>query len=470
MSPIMRQGSNHRDFVNDRRAGIMSGAFKELPLYAKLAVVAVLVSPFQYALTLQMGFPLKLSELLGAAAVVARVVTIRKWRPHLGVDVFIVVLIAASVIASTAWALSIADMSVPLVGVERSAEIDMVMYCAFGLFMLSFWWVLREVPAALIRDTVIQSLWLCADAVVLQVVFFVLRQPEMLIPLGFNMRPQGLEFMGVEFARSGPFLEGQQLGFFSGAMFVVALYWRRYVSALIALCCVVYSQSTTAAIGIVVAVVVSILLRPSKRRLIGLGAAVIASGGIVAVVAPVRDYALLQLAKLGIIGAPDVVNATRSLNVRWIKSEIGWRMMWDNPPLGVGPGRVAAYFSEYSGDYVLPDVYYWETRRPLIENMYLHIGAELGVVAFAAVICLFAWLLVSSWRRGAAAIAVCAYVVVAVATQSSWTFMPIWILLALLSSEHWSRECDSEQMRRSDETTFAKSRSADETGSSQSGV
>ena len=424
-------------FRDGWRFGVLSPEYRAAGWPERLALASVLLIPFQYALTIPAGFPLKLSELLVVAAAAAWLLRWRRNHVTIGLDLLLAGVLAVWVLISTGFALGFADLATPLPGGDRPPAIDMVVYCAYALFVLVFWFLLRGSHHLLLRDVLIQSVWLALAAVLTQAAFMQIPGGDgVLRALGFDTRGRGQAILGMLFGRSGPFLEGQHLGFYAGAVFVVALFAKRWLSLAAASLCLLYSQSTTGLLGVAIAVVATLVLLPRKRPLIVLGAVAVVGAAVIAIVPALRSFALFQLAKLG-IGTVSVngVDAGRSLNIRGMKSDIGWKMMWDHPLLGVGPGRYAAHFYDYSDGYDVPPYYRSENLRVISENGYVHIGSELGLVALLIFAALLGLLLFRSWRaRNAVGVAAGVFTAVGFATQSSWTFMPIWATLGLLAA------------------------------------
>lgn len=417
--------------------GIGSSDFRRAPLSAQLALAAVLTVPLQQAGTVDVGFPLKLSEIFMGLAVVSAIVRgirARTLKFRWSVDEICVSFIALCLVVSTLIAVTSADLSASIPGVSRSAVLDLALYTVYGAFVLAAWWTLRLVDARLIRDVLMQSLWLCFIAVCMQLaVRLTDNGRSFLESLGFAMDRWGAQIGDVTTLRNGPFLEGQQLGFYAGAMLVIALYSRRYVTGVAALVCVAWSLSTTAFLATVVAIVIATVVRPTRGSLITAASLATAAALLVSFVTPLRDALILQLAKLNLFGF-GTERAMVSLDVRSAKTEIGWRMMWDYP-WGVGSGRYGAVFLNYQSDYPqIPNRVLEEKARAIAENVYVQIGSELGLIAFCAFLLLITWLIFKSWRGSRLGIAVCAFVAVGAVTQSSWTFIPLWVLLAFGSS------------------------------------
>lgn len=424
-----------RFFSSALRRGVFSPDFRTVPVYQKLALLAVLLLPFQSALTIPVGFPLKASELLLTASAVTWLFYRGKFRVAKGLDLAFVGMTGAFVLCSFLVGIIVADLAMNVRGLDRSPIIDMTLYAAYGLFVVGYWFLLRGVSSRLLLDVLVQSVWLCLVAVIAQAVLLQIGASSVLQTLGFWWWKRGQEVFGFQFGRSGPFLEGQHLGFYAGVLFVVALFAKRWWSLGAACFCLLYSQSTTGLGGAAVAVIAALLLIPRKRLLLMLGGAAVVGAGIVALVPQLRSMFYFQLAKLGWADIGEGVDATRSLDIREMKSTAGWRMMQDHPLVGVGPGRYAAHFDEYTGDFRVPDYYYTEKVRAIAENGYAQIGAEFGVVALAAFVALLLWLLFRCWSsRDMLGTGLVVFVAIGFATQSSWTFMPIWVALALAAS------------------------------------
>jgi hypothetical protein len=379
----------------------------------------------------------KISEVLFGIAILIEVTSVvrrRGWRASWNLktefDRLGVLGLLLALAISAAVTLLFADLSIGIPGVSRSSRVDFVLYLGYGIFALASWIVLRSTRRELFVGVLVQSLWLCALAVVAQILarFF----PPMAQPLsnlGFAMDRWGSSFDGVSLLRNGPFLEGQHLGFYAGGLLVLALFSKRYVSATIAAFCALYSMSTTAFLAVAVAVLVTILAKPTRALLIATGGAAAVLALLVAGVRPLRETFLFQLAKLNLFGLGDPTR-TVSLGVRSAKTEIGWRMMWDHP-LGVGPGRFGIHFHDYVDEYSVFSSYIRDgDGRAIAENVYVQVGSELGVLGFVSLLVLLTALLCVTWARNRATFALIVFVSVGIATQSSWTFLPIWVFLA----------------------------------------
>lgn len=402
------------------------------PLWEKLVLLAIIFIPFQYALTIQIGFPLKISELLVVAGLGAYVLTSRKVRIRWDAASLLVTVLAVTLAFSSIGNFLPTRAYVPSPGYDRGLQEDLLLYFGYGIFALAFWSVMRRIDFTLIARAIVASIWACGAAVLLQWTASITGNSSIIEALGFRIIGVGGDAATL---RSGPFLEGQHLGFFAGAALLVAVYRKSYAAAVVAAASILYSQSTTAYVGLAIGALVLLVLRLRAKALVPLFGLGLVGVILVLTVTPFRNVLGRQLAKLGFTDfAPDYLYATTSLDVRQIKTEIAFRMMQDNPIIGVGPGRFGSHFGEYSGDFPLPWNYYSGVIRPIAENAYGHIGAELGLIALAVFIGLIVYLIFRGRLGPPMLLVLAGYLAVSVSTQSSWTFLPIWTFLALLSA------------------------------------
>lgn len=413
----------------------METAQPRLPWSQRLCLAAVALLPFQWALTLNIGFPLKLSELALTLGIALHVFGRRK-APSTPVQTTLIALLILIVVASTVSALVGPPPIEVLRGFTRSLPQDTLLYCGYGLLVLAAWFPLRAVPRESLGRALVVASWLMGLATLLQSVLLAVGSTQILELLNFTTVGTGDAVFGSSNGvRSGPFLEGQHLGFVAGALFIVCVGRKAWLGMLWCAWCVLYSQSTTSFIGLAVAVAAVVLLRQSlKTALIVSGV-----GAVIAVfisrIPTIQEFVSFQLAKLGLFGLSANYDwATLSLDLRGIKTGVAFNMAMQNPLLGVGPGRYGVYFFQDNATRDMPDYYYDATHRAIAENAYAHVVSELGFVALALFAALFITLFIKSFSAPLHVTALVAFLGVGVASQSSWTFIPIWILIAYCSS------------------------------------
>ncbi|MFE4196487.1 O-antigen ligase family protein [Paenarthrobacter sp. NPDC056912] len=402
------------------------------PWFQRFMLLSVVFMPFQYALTLSVGFPLKISEVFGVLGIAFFVLGRRAEGRKPDIASIAVFLLALATVFSALANFTPPSGGLRSVGYERGFETDLLLYSGYALLALTYWSVLRRVDRRKIVRAIVISIWLCGAAVLLQWASVLTGSTQLIGAMGF--RTLGVDDT-IETLRSGPFLEGQHLGFYAGGAILVALYNRSYPAAVVAALSILYSQSTTAYAGIAVGIAMIVILKFSKVVVPLLATALV---GVLALLFSdsLRTTLGRQLAKIGYTEfAPDYQYATTSLNLRGVKSQISFDMSSDNPLFGVGPGRYGAYFDQYVSGRQLPWIYSTDQTRPIAENAYAHIAAELGYFALIAFGLLIVFLL---WRnRGKASLMVMLvlFVALGVSTQSSWTFLPIWTFFGLLAAD-----------------------------------
>ena len=73
--------------------------------------------------------------------------------------------------------------------------------------------------------------------------------------------------------------------------------------------------------------------------------------------------------------------------------QAGWEMLLDHPLVGVGPGHYPLAYAEYA---ILP---YWKDPLGHAHNIYVHVGAEMGLIGLLAYLaCLASWLVLGIRR------------------------------------------------------------------------
>lgn len=401
----------------------------------RFVCMAVVTSPFQAALTMPV-LELKLSEVFLILAILAFPLGRRRGRtwnfPEGAAFVFLFVWVGLS----TGWALLSTSPPVPAPGYTRSLELDAALYCGYAVLVLAGAAVAARTPRDALSRAFVWAVWLNLAAIIVQYVLFMAGQLELLKTLGYQTERLGTG-LGEAVLRTGPFVEGQHLGFFSAATLVIAIWNRRHVTAIAAGVGVLYSQSTSSLIALVIAVAVVLLTRSRVGGALKLVTGVALISVIALSWAPIRNFVQFQLAKLGLLGGAqaDVVN-DRSIRFRAGKTELAWDMALGNPFFGIGPGRFGAWFSTYAerGDYELASAYFNGVNRPIVENGYMQLAAESGLPALIALAAGLLIILVRAYHHSGAALALGVVLAVSMSTLSSWTFIPAWLVVGYLAS------------------------------------
>lgn len=404
-------------------------------IFLFLVSTAIAFVPFQVALTINLaGNPLKISEIFFAVSIALFPFTSYPKNKIYGkylILIFLLLLIVSSAYNLTTQGIEIYGT---LRGFNLDPSQDLLFYFIFGIFSLLCWRIVASLGEEKISRALVYSAYSCTAAVLFQFVFVYLGMPTIVEILGFESsgRLEG----GLVSTRNGPFQEGQHLGFYAGFVLLISIYRKSWLASLGMIFCIYYSYSTTAILGLCAALGILIIFRLNL-----LTASISTFVSIVVLISyvaikQVRDFLNLQLAKLGITGlSSEPINITQSLEIRSLKTDIAWNIMFNNPLLGVGPGRYSIwFFKDPLADSI--DKYYFNSdHRAIAENVYAHVGSELGLIALSVLVLL---LIVIAYKglknKSLIVLSSLGFIVLGISTQSTWTFLPIWVFLGFLCS------------------------------------
>ncbi len=395
-------------------------------LASKLMFLAVCAVPFQQALTIPVGFPLKISEVAGLLAVVLYLVEGRKSSSSYSGSFLQWGLLALVTISSLSWLVKGPPLSTA-VGYERGMDFDMLLYLGYAIIVIFVSWFAgtRLGPKWISRGTgvaIVAAAFYC----LLQGALSVVGLEDTLETLG-GATQVGTAY-GFGFTRNGPFLEGNYLGFFAGVALFLALRSRSRAAIASAAFCLIYSQSTVALVGVVIGILVVALLRPSGRLAGAFAGVVLAALIVLSVVDSAAIYLTRQLAKLGLIeGDAFGASIEYSLRNRTATIQRGLDMSSDFLLFGVGPGRYG-YWDDF---YSLSGI---SGGRGIANNAYVQVLAEVGIVAALCFAGLLVILIVRSVRGRRSTLALAVFLVVGLNASPSWTVLPVWFAIAFLAT------------------------------------
>lgn len=391
---------------------------------------AIVFLPFQQALTLDLGFPLKITEILAIAGIAASLVAYRH-RRRITVPVWLIVALGGVVILSSCWNLltgSVVDASAEMY--PRGVTFDLLLYTGYAGFALAFC-----ITIALFMDAkqVLKALaWavrLAALYVVLQLVLWSFGATLLEVVNG-NIQLGSL--YGLRLPRNGPFLEGNYLGFFAIAGFFATLKTRDWVGVGLASLLFFYSQSTSAFVAACGAAVAIVVLRPTRRKALIAGIALVVVVATAAIVPPVTRFVTAQLTKLGVIENNLGEAFGYSLRGRSANAETGFAMAWGHPIFGVGQGRYAAHYWDYLDRSGLPDNFGKNVVRPIANNVYAQIAAETGFIALLIFAGLLGYLILRARKEGDATLGLIVATAVGLIAFPAWTGLPIWTVIGVV--------------------------------------
>lgn len=397
------------------------------PWAERLLFLAVVLIPFQQALTLEIGFPLKASEILAGLGIVATLVE-RRLRAFDAVGSRLVLALAGVTLLSSAWTALTTDGFIQSEAYPHGTLFDLLQYTAYALLALLLFLALRSVlPAERITAALGWALRLAAIYTVIQFAVWLAGSTALEFVNG-NVQ-LGSQY-GIRLPRNGPMREGNYLGFFAVACGFVALRARHWWNLAIAVALVLYSQSTSAIMGVAAATIAIILLRPARRKLLIGGIALLAGTLIAVLVPPVNRFIVGQMTKLGLIENTLGASYGYSLRARTANAQAGFSMALENPILGVGQGRYALHYWEHLDKSGLPASFGANNPRPIANNVYAQIAAETGLVALLLFAALLIYLLLRARRDSDGALGLVAVIMVGLIAFPAWTNLMAWTIIA----------------------------------------
>jgi O-antigen ligase len=413
--------------------GNTSGASAARPVFLgeRLLFLAVALSPFAQAFTIPIGFPLKLSELFGGLGVLLLALEGRKrsFRTAFGgAYVVLALIVVASAFANNGRSVPVPDHP----AYSRGLTFDLVQYTVYGLVVLLVgWYLATRLGPERIGAAIGFAARLALPYCLIQLALWSFGQADILSAIQ-GVTQYGRSY-GISIPRNGPFLEGNYLGFFAGAATFVSIRRGDRIGAACALACLIYSQSTSAAIALLGAFALTLLLRPRGKLMAvaAVGAAVLA---IFVTVIPAGTSLLnVQLGKLGVVADSTAGQSlTTSRDNRAESSSVGFQMGLDNPLLGVGPGRFGVWNNFITDDSGLPINFVYGSIRPIANNGYAQIASELGLIALLTVVILLVSLALRFRRGDPSDFGLACFVLIGFSTSPSWTALPVWIAVSYM--------------------------------------
>ncbi|MCJ1694923.1 O-antigen ligase family protein [Rathayibacter caricis] len=398
----------------------------------KIADVALLGSvvliPFQQALTISVGFPLKLSEILAVLGVglIALEARARKRRNPAAP---LLVLLGAFVLFSLVRAELTVESEAPP-GYPLGLAVDGVVYSGYAALALALAYLLSiHMDIVRLARAYMLGLRLAAGYSAVQLGLWFAGSDILRV---VNGATQTGTLYGTSLPRNGPFLEGNYFGFFAAAGLFIAMYAKDRVGLVLSGVLVLYSQSSGATLGVVAGLLVLVAFRPQVKTTSVVSFIVVVGIIAAATIPAVALYAQRQLIKVGL--SQNTLNESLgySIRSRSANAETGFAMGLANPFLGVGPGRYGSRYFEYLDRTGLPAGFGQRAIRPIANNVYAHIAAELGLVALFVFGLMLLVLLLRSYRRSAPIFGLVVFVAVAMIAAPAWTGLPIWIVLAVI--------------------------------------
>ena len=353
---------------------------------------AVATLPFTYALTIDIGFPLKAYELLLTIAFIFSLLVTRiKASRHFYIAVGL---------ASILWLVAMVSLVFRLVtvagpdvipGARFGAEGDGIaklLYLAFAVFSYGLiYLVARDAPRLLVRA------WLFGSTVAASYLFYTVA--SMLIGVDPILLPgmerlQAMTVNGIVFVRSGTFEEGNFGALYFTFSVALCLAFRRYVLAAFLTGAALLTLSTIGLVALSIVIVLWLAV-PGESTPKAVRVAWVGGTSLLLVTFIASGYLdFIAREKFSLENPGSFADRAHEMST-------AWAMFQDRPILGVGLGQYGYRFAEYDRSDVEQAV---ERDKRIPNNVYLEILSETGVFGAAAFIgLLLVWLRQSMRKR-----------------------------------------------------------------------
>ncbi|MDB5149464.1 MAG: p19 [Mucilaginibacter sp.] len=391
--------------------------------------------PFGQALTLNIVFPLKLSEISLVLLVLHEIATgnFLNWklsRPILLSFLFIFIVLV-SVFVNIFYRY---NYPLSLEYSRINPAIDSIM--KFFYVMLALLGMLVTRNALIQKPSLIK--WFFIGAIVSSIYCWylfisgVLRIPAFLLP-GMENPPQVATFNGIDIIRVGTFKEGNYMGFYLLLSAILALYYRKTKLSIFLFITIITTFSTTSIFCFIIFIVFYFIKKYKKYKIkLIVGFSIIAVV-IVSLVQVSEAFRTIFYNK--IFGNEDSVenqNDLFSKADRLNSTIVGLSIFTNNPVLGIGLSNYGLHYKHYNA---APDFELLSDTKRIPNNIYIEILSECGLLSLIV----FAAFLYVVFREAkhksngiltAGLIAACVYFF----AFPTFTMLFIWVFLGVILS------------------------------------
>ena len=396
----------------------------------------ILFLPFSYALTFRIGFPLKISEL--ALALLAILFLIRGhfrfFALHTTASKLLFAFIGVAILSTLInlfW-----DYSYPFKEFDSRVNnrVDSIMKL-FYLFLAFFTFLISSNAVRVNKDKYINLFligailasiygWYLFFSSLLGVPYFLL--PGMINPL------QKFSLLGTQIVRTGTFLEGNYMGLFLLVAGIVALYHKKYKTAIYLLISIVTTVSTMAISCLIIFLGLHFFKQYfTKRNLHKLLIIFIIGFSGLSLLSINPAFRAVIIEKF----TGDTQKLTYAsyskadrLNTALTATNIGIA----NPAIGVGLGNYALHYDKYNLDNRFPHPDF----KVIPNNIYAELIAETGFIGFLLFIAFYLILLRTASVSDSTGILRNGLIVLGIyfMTFPTYTILFIWFYFALIAS------------------------------------
>ena len=448
--------------------------WRQLGPVEKLTTGVLVTLPFTQALTLDVGFPLKIYEVMLAASL-ALLLWKGTWRSlqwRLNRLSVICLLAFAAISLLSLITNAIAGSAPPVGDIYRFGPfIDGLTQVVY--LLLAYTALVLVIHLGVVRPAVTIRAWLLGTT--LASLYSLYHGFGAMIGTTFPLLPgaSGQEgyFADVSIIRSGTFLEGNFLALYLATSLAVALLAGRFLVAILASVAILTTLSTITVLAVPVMWMMMGLTELVSRRRAASAAVATATLAAIMVAMPLSYYEAVVFSKFGIeIGGADSQSdqkqgtttgagggretpthaekeeerlfEARSSSERRATAVAAFEIFRDNPVLGVGPAQFGVWFQRYRPDFLFPG-FLPPGNRYIPNNVYLQILSEQGILGLLALAVFAGGIFITAVRRhplGTWPILITSFLLIFVALNAYPTFLLIflWAWLGIaIGVENW---------------------------------
>ncbi|MEY5048254.1 MAG: Geobacillus virus [Bacteroidota bacterium] len=405
-----------------------------------LILIFVFFLPFGQALTINIGFPLKISELALILFLLLSInfskVTFYKWQlKYILLLCTILFFSFVSFVVNYFWEF---DYSLALSNVRFVYPFDSILKIVY-LFIsfCGFFSIILNLNNHRVNNYIN---YIFAGAIVSLLyawyLFFsnYLHLPEYLLP-GMDLEPQRVSNGPI---RCGTFKEGNYFGLFILIMVILSAYYKRFKSMFFFTISIITSFSTVGMISVFLFssfyFIRSLYIR--KKYYLILSSFVIIFSSIIFLLNTNNILRTMLVSKL--VGNTEFENSnaesTYSKQERTESSITAFKLGLDNLVFGVGPSNYSLHYDQYYSRYKFKNKYF-KPKKPVCNNVYMELFSEQGIVGLILFL-FFLYLIISQAFRlewcsfGVGNI----FVLIYLFAFPSYSILFLWVYFAIIVS------------------------------------
>lgn len=389
-----------------------------------LAIFFIFI-PFSQALTVDVGFPLKISEV----AMVFIIILYKNIMKLKGYDIILILFLFLALLSFLINILWEYPYNIATIKYRFGGDLDGLTKLIYLSFTIYYFILLRNI-FNIKKDKYIKFFFIGAVSATLYSWYLMLAgifKYRPILLFGIN-DPQLISLQNWTLIRSGTFLEGNYMGLFLFISTVLAVFYKKRFLAGLFTVSMITTFSTMGLLSLLFFYGYLIAKTNIKYFIINLPLIIC----LFMLLSHYRDFNTYVLSKINIFDSETVDNGAISKKERMGFIMNGVEIAIDNPILGVGISNYAKHYNHYNK---AEETFYENDDIKVVpNNIYIEIASELGLVAFL----LFTFFLYKIYRYinnnvlMGGFFGCCLYF----NAMSSYTIIVIWFFFAFLLSQN----------------------------------